>query len=212
MAFCGSCFFWIEFPKSYMRLHSDEVENGCSTVGCIYSRNGIWCKLYTNRAEVLFYSRYLRRFLIIPAAKFHMYHATHAYPPLGITHFMPWTTRTYGSCGTGPNTTSPSCRDACFSTTTPNSACLRSARWRRSPEPKSGRWRTTSPPRPTETRPHVRTSSLLTCQLLQELLWQQETQSPPWYRCKHSHNYCYDGHFLSLCLHMSSRWPFTDTV
>lgn len=111
---------------------------------------------------------------------------------------MPWTTRTYGSCGTGPNTRSLSCRDACFSTTTPNSACLRSVRWRRSQEPKSGRWRTTSPLRPMETKPHVRTSSLGTCQLLQELLWQQGKQSLPWYRCKQSHNCCYDGHFLSL--------------
>lgn len=43
-------------------------------------------------------------------------------------------------------------------------------------------------------------NSVSTCQLLPELLWRQEAQSLPWYRCKHSHNYCYDGHFLSLCV------------
>lgn len=158
--------------------------------------------LCTNYAEVLFYWCYLRKVLLIPAAKLHMYRGARAHAsqsvPLGTTRFMPWTTRTYGSCGTGPNTSSPSCRDACFSTTTPNSACLRSERWRRSREPKSGRWRMTSPPKPMETKPHVRTSSLGTRLLSQELLWQQRKQSPPWCRCKQSHYCCYDGHFLPL--------------
>lgn len=79
----------------------------------------------------------------------------------GIIPSMHWTTRTCGSSGTGPNTSWPSSRGACFSTTTPNSACLRSARWRRWREPKIVRSRTTSPLRPTETRLHVRPSSRL---------------------------------------------------
>lgn len=77
----------------------------------------------------------------------------------GITRFMPWTIRICDSCGTGPNTSWPSCRDAYFSTTTLNCACLRSARWRRSREPKTDSRRATSR-RSTETRPHVRTFSL----------------------------------------------------
>lgn len=39
MSFCGNC-FWLDFPKSYMRFHSQEVEDSCSTMGYTYSRNG----------------------------------------------------------------------------------------------------------------------------------------------------------------------------
>lgn len=90
----------------------------------------------------------------------------------GITRSTPSTTRTCGSSGIGPNTSWLSCRDACFSTTTPNSACPRSERWRRWREPKTIKLKTTSPPRPTEIKPHVRT-----CLLVLSLLRQQPKHS-----------------------------------
>lgn len=113
----------------------------------------------------------------------------------GIIPSMHWTTRTCGSSGTGPNTSWPSSRGACFSTTTPNSACLRSARWRRWREPKIVRSRTTSPLRPTETRLHVRPSALESA--FAGCYYSNEKHRVGLGTCKHTHSYCYDGHFLS---------------